>query len=127
MTATCREACCNVAARLTVGELFERGFHRNRLEPLTIEGIARTDAEGNFARFTYCEFIAKLVPGFSIEIARQLSARDLVDGLPGVPELKHPRAVLAIAAFRAALAAASESSTIRRHPEVAERSEALEG
>jgi NifU-like protein involved in Fe-S cluster formation len=129
MTAACREACCNVTARLNVGELFERGFRRNRAAPLAIEGSERSDAEGNCARFSlesadgkliaigfnattcatliaYCELIAELTPGFTIEIARQLTARDLIDGLPGVPVLKQGRAALAIEAFQAALAAA---------------------
>ena len=129
MTATCREACCSVTPRVTVGELFERGFRRNRAKPLAIEGSKCTDAEGNSARFSleladgklaavgfrvttcatllaYCELVAEIAPGFGPEIAEGLSARDLVEAVPGVPELKRPRAVLAIAAFRAALAAA---------------------
>jgi hypothetical protein len=129
MIATCREACCSVTPRATVGELFERGFRRNRSKPLSIQGSPCTDAEGNSARFSleladgrlaaigflattcatllaYCELIAEITPGFGLEIAEGLSARDLVEAVPGVPQLKRPRAVLAIAAFRAALAAA---------------------
>jgi NifU-like protein involved in Fe-S cluster formation len=128
MTAACREACCSVTARLTASELFERGFRRNRAAPLSIEGEPRTDPEGNVARFSiaiagtklaavsfrattcatliaYCELIAELTPGMNPEMAEQLSARDLVEGLPGVPKLKHGRALLAVEAFRAALAA----------------------
>lgn len=128
MTAACREACCSVTARLTVADLFERGFRRNRAAPLSIEGALRADAEGNAARFSveiaqgklaavnfrattcatliaYCELIAELVPGMRAEMAKQLAARDVVEGLPGVPPLKHARAALAIEAFRAALAA----------------------
>ena len=52
MTAACREACCSVTPRLTVSELFERGFRRNRLAPLAVEGAPCTDAEGNVARFS---------------------------------------------------------------------------
>jgi hypothetical protein len=52
MTAACREACCSVTARLTVGDLFERGLRRDRAAPFGIEGAARTDAEGNAARFS---------------------------------------------------------------------------
>jgi NifU-like protein involved in Fe-S cluster formation len=130
MTAACREACCNAAPRRTVGELIERGFRRNRDAPLPIEGGACADADGNTARFSvevadgrivaagfrasscatliaYCEFIAEVAPGFRLEIARGLTAANLVEGLPGVPALKHERAVLAVAAFRAAVAAAS--------------------
>jgi NifU-like protein involved in Fe-S cluster formation len=132
MTATCREACCSVMPRHTVSELFERGFRRNRAAPLPIEGAQLTDAEGNAARFSidvadgrivdvgfrvtscatliaYCELIAEIVPGFGLEIARELTATNLVEALPGVPALKRERAVLAVAAFRAALASYLEN------------------
>jgi NifU-like protein involved in Fe-S cluster formation len=130
MTAACRGPCCSVTPRVTVGELFERGFRRNRAAPLSIEGASCSDAEGHSARFSldvadgkvaavsfrvsscatliaYCEFIAESVTGFRREIARALTAAELVERLPGVPALKRERAVLAIAAFRSALAAAS--------------------
>jgi NifU-like protein involved in Fe-S cluster formation len=131
MTAPCREACCNVTPRLTVAELFERGYRRSRTQPLAIEGETCTGAEDNEASFSlatadgkiaavsfrasccatliaYCEFIAEIAPGFHIEIARGLTPASLVEGLPGVPALKRDRALLAIAAFRAALLAAEE-------------------
>ena len=47
MTAPCREACRSVTPRLTVSELFERGFRRNRTAPLPIEGATFADADGN--------------------------------------------------------------------------------
>jgi hypothetical protein len=143
MTAPCREACCNVTPRLTVGELFERGFRRRREPPLPIRGDACFDADGNAAHFSldvadgkiagvgfgasscatliaYCEFIAELVPGFAPDLARGLTAQNVVMALPGVPVLKRERAVLAVTAFRAALLAASVVSTSPRHPEMAE-------
>jgi hypothetical protein len=130
MTAVCREACCSVTPRLSVTELFQRGFARNRAAPLPLRGAARGDAEGNRAEFSlrlaagriaalgfrattcatliaYCELIAETVPGFSLAIAREFSAADLVDALEGVPAQKHGRAALAISAFRAALDAAA--------------------
>src|SRR4051812_40012602 len=130
MTTAGREACCSVTPRRTVSELFERGFRRNRAAPLSIEGPQLTDAEGNAAGFSldvvdgqvaglgfrattcatliaYCELIAEIVPGSRLEIARELTAANLVDALPGVPALKRERAMLAIAAFRAALITAS--------------------
>ncbi|MGH6771616.1 MAG: iron-sulfur cluster assembly scaffold protein [Xanthobacteraceae bacterium] len=133
MTATCREACCSAPPRLTVAELFERGFRRNRLAPLPIEGARCNGADDNDAQFSievadgklaaigfrasccatliaYCEFIAEIAPGFRLEIARGLTAANLVEGLPGVPALKRDRAVLAITAFRAALAEATNYS-----------------
>src|SRR5262249_45599089 len=130
MTATCRESCCSATPRLSVSELFERGFRRNRAAPLSIEGAPGRDANGNTTRFSldlaggkiaavsfrasscatliaYCEYIAEAVPGLRLDIARELTAVDLAEAVPGVPALKHERAVLAVAAFRAALAAAS--------------------
>jgi NifU-like protein involved in Fe-S cluster formation len=130
MTAPCREACCSVTPRLTVSELFERGFRRNRTAPLTIEGAAFADADGNTARFSvdvtgdtiagvsfrasscatliaYCEYLAEVTSGFRLDIASAFTAASLVEALPGVPALKRARAVLAVAAFRAALAQAS--------------------
>ena len=137
MTATCREACC-APPRLSVSELFERGFRRNRAEPLSIRGHTCDDTAGNFARFSldlngariasigfnasscatliaYCELIAETLAGLSHEIARALTAQQLVDSLPGVPVLKHERAVLAIAAFRSALAAISNDHGESHH------------
>jgi NifU-like protein involved in Fe-S cluster formation len=131
MTATCREACCSVTPRLTVAELFERGFRRNRETPRAIAGATCRGAEDNTASFSlnvengriaavgfqvsccatliaYCEYLAEIAPGFSFAIARELTAANLVDSVPGVPALKRDRAVLAIAAFRAAVVAADE-------------------
>src|SRR5262245_4255678 len=111
MTATCREACCSATPRFTVAELFERGYRRNREAPLSVEGETVADAEGNSARFSlkisdgkleaarfratacttliaYCQATAELLTGFSADMAGQLSAKDLVEALPGVPALK---------------------------------------
>jgi NifU-like protein involved in Fe-S cluster formation len=133
MTAACREACCSVTPRFTVAELFERGFRRNRAAPLAVEGDAVRDAEGNSARFSldldggklgeirfrvstcttliaYCEALAELLPGLDADLAAHFTPTELVDALPGVPRLKQPRAILAVAAFRAALLAARTQS-----------------
>lgn len=132
MTTTCREACCSVTPRLTVSELFERGLRRNREAPRAITGAACTDANGNAVFFSldvtddridavgfhasccatliaYCEYLAEVTPGFQPAIARALTAANLIDSVPGVPAFKRDRAVLAIAAFRAALLAADQS------------------
>jgi NifU-like protein involved in Fe-S cluster formation len=126
MTAACREACCSVAPRFTVAELFERGYRRNRAEPLALEGETVADAEGNNARFSvdldggrlaeirfrtsscttliaYSEALAELLAGFDAAMAAQYAPQDLVAALPGVHPLKQNRAVLAVAALRAAL------------------------
>lgn len=149
MTAACREACCSATPRFTVSELFERGFRRNRREPFAIVGEPVKDAEGNRAQFSieldgdtliearfhaspcatliaYCEAIAELIPGFKGGIAAHLTPGELVAALPGVPPIKQNRAVLAIAAFRAALFAAHQQLR-DRHPEVPARSAGLEG
>ncbi|MEX0590037.1 MAG: iron-sulfur cluster assembly scaffold protein [Xanthobacteraceae bacterium] len=135
MTAACREPCCSVAPRFTVADLFERGFRRMREAPLAIEGGTIADADGNAARFSievddgkladarfrasacttliaYCEAISELLPGFGVDVVAQLTANELVAALPGVPALKQDRAVLAIAAFRAALRAAIQREHI---------------
>ena len=127
MTAACRESCCSVVPRLTVDELFARGFRRNREAPRSVEGAPCKDAAGNLARFSldveagkvvrvgfrvstcatliaYSELLAEMLPGARIELARKMSPESLVAVLPGVPPLKRDRAGLAIAAFRAALA-----------------------
>src|SRR5689334_15450897 len=111
MTALCREACCSVTPRLTVSELFERGFRRNRAAPLPIEGAAFTDADGNTACFSvdvtgeaiaavsfrgsscatliaYCEYLAEVTPGLRLDIASAFTATSLVEALPGVPAFK---------------------------------------
>jgi NifU-like protein involved in Fe-S cluster formation len=131
MPATCREACCSVTPRLSVAELFERGFRRCREAPRAIAGASCTGAGDNTAAFSlevadgriaavgfrasccatliaYCEYVAEIAPGFSLAIARELTAANLVDGVPGVPALKRDRALLAIAAFRAAVMAADQ-------------------
>ena len=138
MTAACREACCSVAPRFTVAELFERGFRRSRLAPLDVEGEAVSDAENNAVRFSlaldgtrldeirfrasscttliaYSQALAELFSGHDAAIAAHFTPRELAAALPGVPALKQNRAVLAVAAFRAALHAAQ---TPTRHPEV---------
>ena len=110
-------------------------MRRNREAPLSIEGKDFSDAEGNAVRFSvnvadgklqaitfratscatliaYAEYIAETVPGQRVELAGALTPRDLIDGLPGVPPLKRVRAILAVTAFRAALA--NISITIER-------------
>jgi NifU-like protein involved in Fe-S cluster formation len=142
MTATCRESCCSVAPRFTVAELFERGYRRIRETPLPVQGEAVSDAEGNAARFSiaivdgklvdarfrasacatliaYCEAIAELLPGFAPDVAGSLTPRELVAALPGVPMPKQDRAVLAIAAFRAALHAARSHESVSQGGEAA--------
>jgi NifU-like protein involved in Fe-S cluster formation len=137
MTAACREACCSVQPRLSISELFERGYRRNRSAALSIEGTRQADADGNTVGFSldtaedriaevgfrattcatliaYCEYIAEIVPGFPLDIARELTAAQLVAAIPGVPALKHERAMLAITAFRACLAAAQASRSLNQ-------------
>jgi NifU-like protein involved in Fe-S cluster formation len=127
---SCRDAWYSAPPRVTVSDLFERGFRRNRATPLPIVGAELSDTEGNTARFSlaiaderiidtnfrasscatliaYCEFIAELVPGSRLDLAKELTPADLIERVPGVPPLKRDRAVLAVVALRAALLAAS--------------------
>jgi hypothetical protein len=122
-----------VTPRFTVAELFERGFRRNREAPLPIDGDTISDAEGNSARFSialdgprllglrfrasscttliaYSEALAELLQGLDADLAAQFTPQELVSSLPGVPMLKQNRAVLAVAALRAALIAAKSNS-----------------
>jgi NifU-like N terminal domain len=131
MTATCREACCSVTPRLTVSELVERGLRRNRAAPLALAGPRLTDADGNTAAFSvdvtnasiaavgfrvtscatliaYSEFIAASSPGLRLDMANALTAADLAARVDGIPAPKRTRALLAVAAFRAAVAVANE-------------------
>lgn len=48
----CAAPCCASSPRRTVGELCERGLHRNRLEPLTIAGRALRNRDGLVAQFS---------------------------------------------------------------------------
>jgi hypothetical protein len=134
MTATCRADCCSTTPRMSASELFSRGFRRNRETPLAIEGAPCRDAEGNAAGFSlalagptiaelrfratscatliaYCEYLAETLPGHAPALALAFTAPDLVTAVPGVPAQKHARAILAVAALRAALAAASEQAS----------------
>jgi NifU-like protein involved in Fe-S cluster formation len=126
VTAACRESCCSVTPRFTVADLFERGYRRNRAEPFAIEGDTVADAEGNQARFSvaleagrigeirfrasscttliaYSEALNELLSGLRPDMAAQYAPQDLVAALHGVHPLKQNRAVLAVAALRAAL------------------------
>jgi NifU-like protein involved in Fe-S cluster formation len=137
LTATCREACCSVTPRFTVAELFERGFRRNRAAPLAIQGVALRDAEGNSAQFSieleagkigeirfrvstcttliaYSEALAELLSGFDVSLATHFTPKQLINALPGVPPLKQPRAILAVAALRAALLAAQSHQSVHQ-------------
>lgn len=117
---------------MSASELFSRGFRRNREAPLAIEGAPIADAEGQSASFSlalagqtiaeirfrattcatliaYCEYLAETLAGLTPSLALAFSSQDLAAAVPGVPAQKQVRAILAVAAFRAALAAASET------------------
>jgi NifU-like protein involved in Fe-S cluster formation len=133
-----RGACCGEERRRNVSDLFDRGLRCNRESPLTIEGDEQTDKDGLVARFSvamngttlaairfrastcitlvaYCELIRELMTGQDIKSAARLSLRDLIAELPDVPALKRDRALLAITAFRGALAAASITPNGEKH------------
>lgn len=125
-----REECYGAPARRSVSQCFDRGLVRARSPELAIRGEGRTDpASGLAARFSievgdgtvrrvgfrastcvtlvaYCEALAERATGLRLDEAARLGAAQLIDLLPGVPPLRRDRAALAVAAFRAALAAA---------------------
>jgi hypothetical protein len=126
----CVKSCCGTSPRRTVSDLFDRGSRRSRQAPQPYRGGELRDANELTARFSiagtedtianigfqtsvcvtliaYCELIAELANGLAFADAAQLTPRDLVAELPGVPPFKRDRAVLAIAAFRSAIAAAT--------------------
>lgn len=59
-----------------------------------------------------CEHIAELAAGQDLEQARTLTERDLIGLHPEIPPARHDRAALAVAAFHAALPAASTANNL---------------
>jgi hypothetical protein len=131
------QACCAVARRRNVSDLFDRGLRRSREVPFAVEGGAQIHIDGLTARFSvamngatlaairfrastcitliaYCELINELTTERDIKSAARLSPHDLIAELPEVPALKRDRALLAISAFRDALAAAWTSTNFER-------------
>jgi len=131
---SCEGACCGNAPRRVVSDLFDRGYRRNRFDPLPFEGAELRDTNDLTARFSlglengaiesarfristcitliaYCELITELAAGKTVREAAALSEEELVAALPDVHPMKRDRASLAINAFRAALAAASRFET----------------
>jgi hypothetical protein len=127
----------------SVSDCFDRGLRRRRRAPLPIEGQARADGNGLSAAFSirlhdddgagtigdagfradtcvtliaYCERLAELATGRTLDAAARLSPTDLVAALAGVPPLKQDRATLAVAAFRTALAAARGGMFSQQEP-----------
>ena len=131
---SCEGACCGNTPRRVVSDLFDRGYRRNRLPPLAIEGAELRDSNDLSARFSfdlergaikgarfrvstcitliaYCELIVELTAGKNAREAATLEERELIAALPDVHAMKRDRAVLAINALRAALAAAFSFET----------------
>jgi NifU-like protein involved in Fe-S cluster formation len=122
-------ACCGRTPRRTAGELFERGFRRNRTEPFALQGARLIDANGLAARFSvqlagetiedvrfkasscatliaYCELASEMSAGRGVADMAALTAHCLVAEVPDIHPLKRDRAMLAAEAFRSALARA---------------------
>ncbi|HVT55222.1 MAG TPA: iron-sulfur cluster assembly scaffold protein [Xanthobacteraceae bacterium] len=129
-----REGACCGNPRRTVSDLFDRGYKRNRLAPFSITGASLHDANDLSAAFSltiehdtikavrfqvstcitliaYSELLAQLAAQRKPRDAARISEAELVAALPDVPTLKRDRAILAVNAFRAALAAASRFET----------------
>lgn len=119
-------ACC-AAHRLDVHGCFERGLATRRAAPLAHEG-PRVEAGGLWAAFSlrhdgdglalrfratacttlvaYCQALVELLEDCEPAQATAMEPAALAAALPGVPAPRRDRAVLAVAALRAALAGA---------------------
>jgi hypothetical protein len=131
----CTDPCCTTPRR-TTSELCERGLRQNRREPLALSGPRVSDDNGLVAQFSlqcrgglitairfkastcatllaYCELVAELASGRGFGELATLTPQLLVAELPDVPTIKRDRAVLAVTAFRSALAHAMSAGNVR--------------
>lgn len=130
--------CCATGRPFNVHGCFERGLATRRQPPLVYAGETVTSASGLWARFSmaldesrrladvrfdcstcttliaYCQALTELARGAGLDQAEAFSTDWLVPRLPGVPALKQDRAVLATAAFRAAVQAAADQGLQQR-------------
>lgn len=121
--------CCGAADRsLRLPDCLERGLRMRRAPPLPITGEWVETPQGLRARFSldlqeesiaeirfestpcatlvaYCQALAEHERGSSLMSAPSVTAEALVDLLEGVPALRRDRAILAVAALRAAILA----------------------
>jgi hypothetical protein len=128
-------ACCSEAGsalRLAPFDCFQRGLATRRLPPLAIVGQRVAGPDGLWAQFSVrvqrhrlaelrfacascttliacCEALAELNRGCVPDSICVLDAEALRVRLPGMPRDKWDRAVLAVAALRAALASVKRS------------------
>lgn len=131
-------ACCGASTQLSVHDCFQRGLRTRRQPPLPDGGERVARADGLWARFSiarsggtltavrfecsscttlvaYCQALCELFPGADAPGDSPLDPRELIRRLPGVPASRQDRAVLAVAALRAALfQAVPQSDTIKR-------------
>ncbi|HLQ85559.1 MAG TPA: iron-sulfur cluster assembly scaffold protein [Salinisphaeraceae bacterium] len=127
---------CRACAKVEPWSVFaclERGLARRRLPPLAHAGRRVAAADGQWACFTLavadnrlaeirfnaspcstliacCEALAELNQSARLDVTPIVDTAVLLARLPGIPASKQERAVLAVAAWRAALAA---STTMR--------------
>src|SRR5687767_595489 len=110
-SSACADGCCGATPRRTASELFERGFRRNRMPPLAVQGPAVTNADGLTARFSlrlvqgvleyvrfrastcatliaYCELLAELAAKRGPAEAGLITAQFLAAELPDVHAMK---------------------------------------
>ncbi|HEX9736939.1 MAG TPA: iron-sulfur cluster assembly scaffold protein [Thermoanaerobaculia bacterium] len=128
----CGRPCCGSKRRRSIGDYFDDGRCRSRRPPLPIEGATQQADDGVWTSFSLdldgdriaavsfrsstcitlvasCECLVEIVEGLSLREAAVASSQ-LVDRLPGVPEMKRHRAALARSAFLAALQKALNTS-----------------
>lgn len=118
--------CCGGSTRTpTLSDYIDWGLRRRRAAPLPVDGEARRDDDGRFARFSilvidgviadvafdattcitlvaYCELAAQRVTGLTLRAAAgEIQVHALQAGLPLVPAGKRERARLAAQALMA--------------------------
>lgn len=128
--------CCDTTAGslLRVHDCLERGLRTRRAPPLPVTGdwvetphglrarfsLAIRDASIIEARFestpcatlvAYCEALAECETGRPLAAAPALDAEGLVATLAGVPPGRRDRAVIAVAALRAAILTCTKESS----------------
>lgn len=127
---------CCATHRLSVPACIERGLATRRAAPLVHEG-PRVEADGLWAAFSlrrdgdrltlrfraaacttliaYCQALVELLAGGDPAEAAAMDPATLAAALPGVPAARRDRAVLAVAALRAALASAEETPVCKQN------------
>lgn len=135
MTDSRRLICCRDRTKRMVSEYFDQALRRSRDQLLPIHGelvkgnsrlIAQfyLDVHGNHVKtasykcttcvalVVYCERLAEMAVGLSLEETMTIDPPDLTEAFPEVPAYKHDRADFALQALRSAVSAATLAATL---------------